>query len=132
MATAKKPVPKARSARTPGSPPRTPRSSATDAVKLLTAEHREVKALFQEYQHLVDHDADDDEDPSDALYDAKVKVPGEYIDHHVKEEEGELFPQARRAKLDLEAIGLQIVERKSALMAAFDEVEASDAAHATA
>ncbi len=38
---------------------------------------------------------------------SSVKVLGKYIDHHVKEEEGQLFPQARRAKLDLEAIGRQ-------------------------
>ena len=56
-------------------------------------------------------------DPSDKLYDAKVKVLGEYIDHHVKEEEGELFPQVRRAKLDLVALADHIGRGKAVLMA---------------
>jgi hemerythrin superfamily protein len=51
-------------------------------------------------------------DSADELYDAKVKVLGELIDHHVKEEEGEMFPQARKAKLDLMALGEAIAARK--------------------
>jgi hypothetical protein len=146
---------------------------ALDAIKLLTADHRDVKGLFQEYQRLVDHDAEDDEkqpiaeqicamlsvhaqleeeifypaakeaikdpdlvdeatvehasakdliaqlresNPIDELYDAKVKVLGEYIDHHVKEEEGELFPQARRAGMDLAAIGERLDQRRMELL----------------
>lgn len=49
---------------------------------------------------------------TDDLYDAKVKVLGELIDHHVKEEEGEMFPKARKAKLDLMALGEAIAARK--------------------
>ncbi len=51
------------------------------------------------------------------LYDAKVKVLGEYIAHHVKEEETEFFPKLRRTALDLDALGRQIAARKTALMA---------------
>jgi hemerythrin superfamily protein len=51
-------------------------------------------------------------DPTDDLYDAKVKVLGELIDHHVKEEESEMFPKARKAKLDLMALGEAIAARK--------------------
>ncbi|MFS2004163.1 hemerythrin domain-containing protein [Duganella sp. CT11-25] len=51
-------------------------------------------------------------EPTDDLYDAKVKVLGELIDHHVKEEEGEMFPKARKAKLDLMALGEAIAARK--------------------
>ena len=55
-------------------------------------------------------------DPSDKLFDAKVKVLGEYIDHHVKEEEGEMFPQARKAKVDLVALAEQLTARKTELI----------------
>ena len=53
----------------------------------------------------------------DALFDAKVKVLGEYIAHHVKEEEGEMFPKAKKGKLDAAALGLEIAARKDELMA---------------
>jgi len=51
-------------------------------------------------------------EPTEDLYDAKVKVLSELIDHHVKEEETEMFPKARKAKLDLDALGAQIAARK--------------------
>jgi hypothetical protein len=54
--------------------------------------------------------------PSDALYDARVKVLGEYIAHHVQEEEGELFPACRKAEMNLDEIGLQLQQRKEDLM----------------
>jgi hypothetical protein len=55
--------------------------------------------------------------PDDDLYDAKVTVLGEYIDHHVQEEEGEMFPKCRRARMDLASLAEQLAERKSELMA---------------
>lgn len=54
--------------------------------------------------------------PGDDLYDAKVKVLGEQIAHHVEEEETELFPESKQAKMDLVALGAQMAERKAALM----------------
>lgn len=50
------------------------------------------------------------------LFDATVKVLGEYIDHHVQEEEGEMFPRIRKADLDLKELGAEMAQRKEALM----------------
>ena len=54
--------------------------------------------------------------PGEPLFDAKVKVLGEYIDHHVKEEENELFPECRSSDMDLKAIGEQLMVRKQELL----------------
>jgi hemerythrin superfamily protein len=54
--------------------------------------------------------------PGAELYDAKVTVLGEYIDHHVKEEEKQMFPKVRKARLDLEELAAQMKARKEALM----------------
>ena len=51
------------------------------------------------------------------MYAAKVIVLGEYINHHVEEEQGEMFPKAKRAKVDLTALGEKMMMRKQALMA---------------
>jgi len=154
---------------------KTSKSAGDDAIKLLTADHKEVRALFKEYEKLVEADADDEEkqtlaeqicmmltvhataeeelfypaareamgededlideadvehasakdliaqiqesSPAEELYDAKVKVLGEYIEHHVKEEEGEIFPKAKKGGLDLAALGAEIAARKEELMA---------------
>ena len=53
---------------------------------------------------------------SDSLYDARVNVLGEYIRHHVKEEEGELFPACRKSEMDLSSIGARLQKRKDQLM----------------
>jgi hemerythrin superfamily protein len=58
----------------------------------------------------------DDASPEDDLYDAKVTVLGEQIDHHVKEEEGNMFLKARKAKVDTEALGATMLKRKITLM----------------
>ena len=58
--------------------------------------------------------------PDDQFYDAKVKVLKEEIEHHIKEEEKEqdnLFAQARKAEVDLDALGEQMAARKAELQA---------------
>jgi hemerythrin-like domain-containing protein len=147
---------------------------AQDAVSLLSADHADVKQMFETYRQLVDENADDEQrgelareicamlsvhaeieedlfypamrenidddlaldeaevehaaakelieqieamDPGDALFDAKVIVLGEYIDHHVQEEENEIFPQAEKSGLDLDELGADLASRKRELMA---------------
>lgn len=53
--------------------------------------------------------------PGDPIWKAEVKVLGEYVTHHVKEEEGEMFPKVRKTRLDLQAIGEQMAQRKAEL-----------------
>ena len=143
-------------------------SGAIDAVTLLTQDHENVKALFEQYEatgakayaskkklatkicleltrHAIAEEeifysamraASGDEDmvdeatvehaaakdliaqilsmePQDDLYDAKIKVLSEQIEHHVQEEEDEMFPKAKKAKLDLIALGAAIEECKA-------------------
>ena len=58
--------------------------------------------------------------PDDHFYEAKVKVLKEEIEHHIKEEEKErdnIFSQARKTDVDLDALGAQMAARKAELMA---------------
>ena len=62
--------------------------------------------------------------PSDEFYDAKVTVLQEQIEHHVEEEEKRMegmFSQARKAGLDMDALGVQLAARKAELQADFEQ-----------
>ncbi len=60
--------------------------------------------------------------PDDRFYDAKVKVLSEMIKHHVKEEEQRvegMFAQARKAGLDMDALGTRMAAEKKELAASY-------------
>jgi hemerythrin superfamily protein len=150
---------------------RAKKSSGTDAIALLMADHKEVKAMFKEFESMKAGDSNDEEkaelvarictaltihatieeeifypavreaiddmdlmdeadvehagakdliaqlesaSPGDDHYDAKVTVLGEMIDHHVKEEEGEMFPKAKKA-IDTGVVGAELEARQAEL-----------------
>jgi hemerythrin superfamily protein len=81
----------------------------TDPLDEAQVEHQTAKELIAQIEAA--------SEPDD-MFDAKVKVLGEYIDHHVKEERNELFPKARAAHgLDLVGMRQQLAGRKEELMA---------------
>lgn len=62
--------------------------------------------------------------PDDDLYDARVAVLGEYIDHHVKEEREEIFVKARKSRLDLVAMADELSQRKMELLEDYEAQKA--------
>ena len=76
---------------------------ADDMMNEADVEHACAKDLIAQLQAM---------DGSDQLYDAKVTVLGEYINHHVAEEENEMFPKVKKAKLDLEVLGEEMAMLK--------------------
>jgi hypothetical protein len=147
------------------------KSSGPDAIQLLMADHKEVKAMFKEFETMKKGDSSDEEkgalvqrictaltihatieeeifypavreaiddmdlmdeadvehsgakdliaqlesaEPGDDHYDAKVTVLGEMIEHHVKEEEGEMFAKAKKA-IDIGVVGAELEARQAEL-----------------
>lgn len=81
-------------------------SGADGLVNEAQVEHAAIKQLVGELERM---------EPDHDLYDAKFKVLGAYVRHHVKEEENEIFPRARKTEIDLQALGMRILERKREL-----------------
>lgn len=87
-----------------------------DLIHEATVEHQSAKDLIEQIES---------GNPGEELFDAKVKVLGEYIKHHVREEQNELFPQVRKTKLDLKALGERMMARKEELMGGGDTASPS-------
>jgi hemerythrin superfamily protein len=82
--------------------------SARELVGEALVEHQSLKDIVERLRAAP---------PSDPLYDAGVKVLNEYVKHHVREEENELFPQARAiGDLDHDALASEMAQRKAELV----------------
>lgn len=77
-----------------------------DLMNEAAVEHQAAKDLIEKIQSM---------NSSDPMYDAMVSVLGEYVNHHIEEEQNEIFPKVEKAKVDLEEIGAEIAARKEEL-----------------
>lgn len=71
-------------------------------------EHETLKSLIAQVEGV---------EPDGEMYDARVQVMSEYVKHHVKEEQNEMFAKAKKTKLDMKALGEQMAARKQELLA---------------
>ena len=69
-------------------------------------EHHVVKVLIAELEKMTGHEDH---------WEAKFSVLSENVRHHIKEEEGEMFPKARKTNIDFQALGERMVEMKARL-----------------
>lgn len=74
-----------------------------------TIEHGGIKDLIAELEGV---------QPDGEMYDAKVQVLSEYVEHHVKEEQDDMFAKVKETSLDLVELGAQMATRKADLLAA--------------
>jgi hemerythrin superfamily protein len=77
-----------------------------DLINEAEIEHATLKYLIQQLIPV---------NKGDERFIAKVTVLREYTKHHMNEEEAEIFPKVKRSKLDLSALGQQLMDRKKAL-----------------
>lgn len=82
-----------------------------DLLDEAEVEHEGVKRLVGELETM---------QPGDDLYDAKMTVLTEYVKHHVKEEETEMFPDAKKSGVDLDELGERMEVRTVELEAQTD------------
>ena len=80
-----------------------------DLMNEAEVEHDSAKSLIKQLERMK---------PSDPKFAATFTVLGEYVNHHVKEEEEEMFPKVRRARVNLKALGARLMGRKIRLAAA--------------
>lgn len=87
------------------------------AVKAALKDHELIPEANVEHATLKDLIAQvEGVEPDGEMFDAKIKVMSEYVKHHVKEEQNEIFPKARATSLDMTELGDQITARKQELM----------------
>jgi hemerythrin superfamily protein len=79
-----------------------------DVMDEALEEHHVAHVLINELKRMTTRDE---------RYDAKFTVLGESIKHHVKEEEGTMFPIAEKADIDWDELSQEAMERKEALLA---------------
>jgi hemerythrin superfamily protein len=77
-----------------------------ELVPEATVEHATLKDLISQVEGI---------EPDGEMFDAKIKVMAEYVKHHVKEEQNEMFPKAKSTKLDMVDLGERILARKEEL-----------------
>ena len=77
-----------------------------DIMNEASVEHETAKMLIEQLENM---------EPDDPNYYATFTVLGEYVMHHVKEEEGEMFPAAKKADIDFADLGQRMKERREAL-----------------
>ncbi len=70
-------------------------------------EHHVAKMLIAELEKM---------SGGDDQYQAKFMVLAESVRHHIKEEEGDMLPEARKTDVDFKALGEQMKQRKEELM----------------
>ena len=77
-----------------------------DLMNEASVEHETAKMLIEQLENM---------QPDDPNYHATFTVLGEYVMHHVEEEEKEMFPAAKKTDLDFESLAQQMKERKEEL-----------------
>ena len=77
-----------------------------DIMNEASVEHETAKMLIEQLENM---------SADDPNYYATFTVLGEYVKHHIKEEQGEMFPQAKKSELDLEALAERMRSRKQEL-----------------
>jgi hemerythrin superfamily protein len=85
-----------------------------DLLNEAQVEHETAKMLIEQLENM---------GPDDPNFHATFTVLGEYVLHHVKEEEGEMFPQVKKTDLDLEELGSRMRSRMEELMGQAAEAE---------
>ncbi len=81
-----------------------------DLIDEAEVEHASARDLVSQIQAM---------QADDPMFDAKVTVLGEYIEHHVEEEEKEMFPKVKKAKLDFDALGQAMLQAKESAKTGF-------------